>query len=263
MNICPYCGAIMTNPRRRQCGAETCRLRHLADRQRAYLTAIRDRDGVRYEDRFMVTKPCLDCGAEIRTRSGAQRCLPCAHRKSSAAANVVRWARFAEAREQRKQLVPAGPLRPSETLIFRLALKRAERYASGTSSQRRIWVGASCHRCGNQFLCMWTNRLPRWCSRSCARLDAKVARRVRERDGRFRYSRHGIFTRDRWVCQLCGKRVKRSAAVPDPKAPVIDHIVPLAAGPEVGGVDAPWNVQCAHFLCNSIKRDQLAAPALF
>ena len=72
-----------------------------------------------------------------------------------------------------------------------------------------------------------------------------------------------MFQRDRWTCQLCGKRVVRSAVVPHPRAPVIDHIVPLAAGAEVGGVDAPWNVQCAHFLCNSYKRDLLVAPALF
>ncbi|WP_020572549.1 HNH endonuclease [Parafrankia discariae] len=44
---------------------------------------------------------------------------------------------------------------------------------------------------------------------------------------------------------------------------MIDHIVPLAAGVELGGVHAPWNVQCAHFLCNSIKRDQFAQAALF
>ncbi len=37
---CPYCGALMTNPRRVQCGLEPCRLRAAADRmreaQRAY-----------------------------------------------------------------------------------------------------------------------------------------------------------------------------------------------------------------------------------
>jgi len=212
----------------------------------------------------MVTKPCLDCGVEIRTRSGAQRCLPCARRKSSAAANAVQSARFARAREQRKQLVPAGPLRPAETLVFRLARERVARYAAGTRPKNRIWVGATCRRCGEGFVCMWTHTLPAYCSRSCSRSTHKVRRRAAERGGTpVPYSRAEIFTRDRWVCQLCGKRVKRSAAVPDPKAPVIDHIVPLAAGPEVGGVDAPWNVQCAHFLCNSIKRDQLAAPALF
>jgi len=36
-------------------------------------------------------------------------------------------------------------------------------------------------------------------------------------------------------------------------APVIDHIVPLA----LGGEHAHYNVQAAHFMCNSEKRDLL------
>ena len=36
-------------------------------------------------------------------------------------------------------------------------------------------------------------------------------------------------------------------AVPHPKAPTIDHIVPLADG----GDDIKANVRLAHFLCNS------------
>lgn len=38
-------------------------------------------------------------------------------------------------------------------------------------------------------------------------------------------------------------------AVPHPKAPTIDHIVPLADG----GDDVRSNVQLAHFICNSMK----------
>jgi 5-methylcytosine-specific restriction endonuclease McrA len=43
-----------------------------------------------------------------------------------------------------------------------------------------------------------------------------------------------------------------SRLVPHPKAPTIDHIVPLAAG----GDDIKANVQLAHFLCNSVKSNQ-------
>jgi len=39
--------------------------------------------------------------------------------------------------------------------------------------------------------------------------------------------------------------------VPHPKAPTIDHIVPLAQG----GDDTRDNVQLAHFECNWRKRD--------
>lgn len=265
MNICPYCGAAMPNPRRKQCGAlPECERRYNQDRVRAFLTRRKDQDGARYEDRYKVTTACLDCGIEVRTRHGAQRCRPCgtAYGRTfgSAAGNAVHHARASV----RKQIVPAGPLRASETLVFRLARERLEGCAAGTRPNRRIWVGASCRRCGSAFVCMWTNGLPVYCSRQCSRSTDKVVRRARARGGEpVPYSRVEIFERDRWICQLCGKRVKRSARVPDSKAAVIDHIVPLAAGPEYGGVDAPWNVQCAHFLCNSLKRDLCAEPALF
>jgi 5-methylcytosine-specific restriction endonuclease McrA len=36
-------------------------------------------------------------------------------------------------------------------------------------------------------------------------------------------------------------------SVPHPKAPTIDHIIPLSAG----GDDTKANVRLAHFLCNS------------
>lgn len=53
------------------------------------------------------------------------------------------------------------------------------------------------------------------------------------------------------MCGICGDPIPRAAVVPDPLAPVLDHVVPLARG----GVHAIDNVQAAHFLCNSFKRD--------
>ncbi|WP_442803649.1 HNH endonuclease [Streptomyces pseudogriseolus] len=64
-------------------------------------------------------------------------------------------------------------------------------------------------------------------------------------------NRQAIYQRDRWVCQLCRKPVARGKAVPHPKAPTIDHIVPLARG----GTHEPANVQLAHYHCNAIKSD--------
>lgn len=61
-----------------------------------------------------------------------------------------------------------------------------------------------------------------------------------------------IFERDRWICQLCRKRVPKKAKVPDPKAPTLDHIVPLAEG----GPHTRANVQLSHFECNWMKGDR-------
>lgn len=65
------------------------------------------------------------------------------------------------------------------------------------------------------------------------------------------YTLAEIAARDRNVCQLCRRRVAMTKQVPHPKAPTIDHVLPIAAG----GDDTRANVQLAHFECNWMKRD--------
>ena len=104
----------------------------------------------------------------------------------------------------------------------------------------------------------------RFCSALCGKQASKARRRALQRDAFVEpVSPRRVFERDRWTCRLCGKRVQRDAKVPHPQAPVLDHIVPLAAGRDNGGVHASWNVQCAHFLCNSVKSANYSQGALF
>lgn len=65
-----------------------------------------------------------------------------------------------------------------------------------------------------------------------------------------RFDDEEIFERDRWICQLCGKRVRKGKTVPDPQAPTLDHIIPLSRD----GEHTRANVQCAHFQCNVRKK---------
>lgn len=162
-----------------------------------------------------------------------------------------------------KQLVPAAP-EPRRWVRWREAEQRLRTAAAGSRRKRAIWAAGCCRRCGEPFVCMITNAPPTHCSRPCARSDSKARRRAAER-GAFvaPVSRRAVFDRDRWTCRLCGKRVRRKSQAPEPMAPVLDHIVPLAAGPQNGGVHAPWNVQCAHFLCNSVKSAAYEQGALF
>jgi 5-methylcytosine-specific restriction endonuclease McrA len=55
-----------------------------------------------------------------------------------------------------------------------------------------------------------------------------------------------VAARDRYRCGFCRKRVAMKQVVPHPRAPTIDHVVPLADG----GDDTRANVRLAHFLCN-------------
>jgi hypothetical protein len=111
-----------------------------------------------------------------------------------------------------------------------------------------------CSVCGRCFATPYTIKT---CSAACTeikRLDNKRAGKQRRRAvkcGAFvaPVSRRKIYERDGWRCRLCGKPVQRDAKVPHPKAPTIDHVIPLA----VGGTHEPANCQTAHFLCNSLK----------
>lgn len=58
-----------------------------------------------------------------------------------------------------------------------------------------------------------------------------------------------IFERDRWVCQLCRKRVNKRLKYPHPMCASIDHIIPLS----LGGTEEPANVHLAHLVCNERK----------
>ena len=67
-----------------------------------------------------------------------------------------------------------------------------------------------------------------------------------------RFSGYEIFERDGWVCGICHKPVDKSISCPHPQSVSLDHIIPLSRG----GSHSRANVQCAHFGCNSRKRNK-------
>lgn len=58
------------------------------------------------------------------------------------------------------------------------------------------------------------------------------------------------------ACHICGEAIDYSLPHLDPRAFVIDHVVPLAKG----GSDSLENVRAAHRGCNSKKRARVIAP---
>lgn len=135
----------------------------------------------------------------------------------------------------------------------------------GATYMRSTGVGAYC-----QTRCWMDDVLKRPCVECGSRVDVyrrkcddclSRTRGERRRRGKRRrraaelgvahepYTLTEIAERDRHLCGLCHRRVAMKKAVPHPKAPTIDHIVPIADG----GDDVRSNVQLAHFLCNSLK----------
>jgi 5-methylcytosine-specific restriction endonuclease McrA len=92
-----------------------------------------------------------------------------------------------------------------------------------------------------------------YCSKRCQG-RAHSSRRDARKRGAFvaDVSPEVIYERDQWQCHLCGGAIDKTAQVPHPLAPTIDHVIPLAKG----GTHEPDNVAAAHFLCNATKGDR-------
>lgn len=117
----------------------------------------------------------------------------------------------------------------------------------------RRFVAGTCYRCGDPYLVEAYCAVVRYCSSRCCRAVSKHRYRARKREAYVEdVSPVRIFERDRWRCRLCNKRVRRDRVPPHPLAPVLDHVLPLAAG----GTHEAANTQCAHFICNSVKSDR-------
>lgn len=56
------------------------------------------------------------------------------------------------------------------------------------------------------------------------------------------------------VCGICGRPVDFTKKYPDPMAPCIDHIIPIAKGGHPSDID---NLQLAHWICNRQKSDKI------
>lgn len=201
-----------------------------AARQAAYMRARRA-TGIawRYVDRC-----CRGCGVTITVRVDrrTERCRPCG---ASLAATLGQQAR----RDRRLPILHPSPARLALVVVAPRPL-------------RRRWYAGRCQACGMPFV--HDQPQTTTCSRTCAKRKARTRRRALEH-GAARELFHPveIFERDLWICRLCDLPLARDEVVPHPFAPTVDHVVPLSRG----GAHARWNVQAAHFLCNSRKSDRV------
>jgi 5-methylcytosine-specific restriction endonuclease McrA len=132
------------------------------------------------------------------------------------------------------------------------ALTKLRRAAGGTVGRYPLIQGA-CWSCGRDFV---SHRIAKFCSQKCMKREIRFNRRAAMRGCKVTPGRrHAVYERDNWICQLCMLPVNRNAVFPDPDYPTIDHVIPI----KHHGAHAPENWQTAHFMCNSRKRDTLAA----
>lgn len=226
---CPYCGDPMLNPQRVQCGKPECHRLWNNARNASYQRRYKEATGQYHSRRYTYERTCIECGRTWTSQDA----------RGKYCSNACQAAH------------EHGPDRRPKSSAVRRRLKAQRKLASAAagSTGHRVLIAGPCARCGTQAI----SRRPtvsglHYCSKRCRRLERAAARRALSRNTHV--DRQAIYRRDKWICQLCRKPVARTKVVPHPKAPVLDHIVPVA---EHGDHD-PANLQLAHFLCNSRKQ---------
>lgn len=143
-------------------------------------------------------------------------------------------------------------------------------YQTSLERKRQAHTTSQCVVCSTPF--SHVSRVRKYCSNRCAAkasydarkhtIEWKIAhrddvkrRRARKRNARVeKFTSVEIYERDGYRCHICRRKCPRHAVVPDPRAPTIDHLVPLAKG----GDHTRVNVATACFHCNSVKGDRTA-----
>lgn len=134
--------------------------------------------------------------------------------------------------------------------------KSAEYTAAKHKAAGRV---TTCEDCQSSFCWVYgSNGVHKVCPpcslerKRAAHRAAKAFRSAMERakNGGERFDPLSILARDKWKCQLCGRKTpKEKRGTYDDDAPELDHIVPLA----LGGMHTRANTQCACRACNSAK----------
>lgn len=88
-----------------------------------------------------------------------------------------------------------------------------------------------------------------FCSEKCNMAAHGLQRSLRNRaneQGKRGFLRLQICERDKWICQICNKKVDKNVEYPNLKVASLDHIIPVSKG---GSSDIS-NLRLTHYICN-------------
>lgn len=251
---CEQCGAVLPPKRKRFC-SKTC---NSAWRSANY--------------RFGTAFVCEHCGVTFKPKA-SNRTRFCSRDCSYAHLKVHGRP------ERRKPQVQAEPwptceicgkpasIRTAKTCSEECRAEYNRRYSRVLSASKKAIEPRPCKECGKVFTPEYGNKRKSYCSDQCGKkarrrkskkhtgvLNNVTRKRLRAMYGdswRSMYepiNKRRVFERDKWRCQLCGCKVKRTTEW-DPRQATIDHIIPLS----LGGEHKYTNVQTACMECNSKK----------
>lgn len=176
---------------------------------------------------------------------------------------------------QRKPVTIRSCLQCGETFEARVGTicsvacrERRARVAALESARRsdvRDRSPRPCRECEAVFTPIYGMKRRNFCSQDCCtkstRRTARIKRKARTRAATVEpVNPTRVFVRDGWLCHLCGgKTDKTKRGTYHPKAPELDHIIPLSKG----GPHSYANTACAHRACNHAKSDTvIGQPSL-
>ncbi len=111
----------------------------------------------------------------------------------------------------------------------------------------------TCKECGVLFTPQYGEKHRKYCSVKCSsRYSNRVGkqkRRVRDKAAFVEVVLISVLLERDKRCQLCNRKLNSKHSVPSPKAPTIDHIIPIS----LGGEHSYRNTQLACFECNTLK----------
>jgi 5-methylcytosine-specific restriction endonuclease McrA len=214
-------------------------------------------------------KPCAQCGALFGRRprrsaaqwKNARFCSgPCANQwraqrqvrlPSTTRRLGERWARWWE---QQRRIEDSAELKAWKPKVWPQSLTKHKPTA-------RLFVMGYCVACADTWVDYPKRKPSGYCNRCQDRrwaADSRHKRRVWKARAQATevISPEVVFKRDGYRCRICGGKTRGKH--PNPKAPTIDHIVPLSKG----GDHSYLNVQCAHWDCNTRKGDRAADDQL-
>lgn len=243
---CPYCGETFrpSDKRRTYCYTKACHTAHRTARQARYIAGVKERTGVSYWEgatykartRTTYDRVCTFCGGTYQTHTRDARYCSATH---------ALWDRWGWS-SSHEIVAYTKPYTYKPTAAPLNVVRGKGQYIVG-----------QCVVCNTSFI---TRHVDITCSDECQderardiKHSAEQRRRARERKAFVaNVNRKQIFKRDGHRCHICKAMTNPKATVPNPKAPTIDHIIPLSKG----GTHEPANVATACFMCNCIKSDR-------
>jgi len=261
-NVCADCGVVIGRHQRKTLGPSRCRKCRLT----------------KTDTRYTKTS-CSQCGQKVKVRNGQSTALCRSCRATNRVKTCVGCAsvfyanpkdpliqKYCSLRCANSNKPRPTKARPVVVYIGPKFTREPKRNVNSIPRTKRIFKSVQCKICDRYFVTLFTDVT---CSTMCQDINdrdmksqAKSRRRARKKLAFVEnVSPKYIFERDKYRCNLklspsCNGKTDPAKVVPHPRAPTIDHIIPLGVGVENDGWHSNANSWCACFECNCIKRDR-------